>query len=195
MVRKMLYSNKMGSSELEIKGKNVILRSLKEEDLKYLEADLEFRRMVGGDQDERPLSLEERKKLFRKKKRDKSRRNFTILAKDGKAIGHVFLHHINDKDRRAGLAIGIHKKTFRGRGLGTEATKLILRYGFEVLGLHRIDLRVLEYNEAAIKCYEKCGFKEEGRERESGFVDGKWYDDIRMSILEHEWKKVEERKT
>jgi [ribosomal protein S5]-alanine N-acetyltransferase len=49
-----------------------------------------------------------------------------------------------------------------------------------------VDLRVLAFNERAIACYTKCGFVIEGRERETALIDGTWYDDVMMSILEHE---------
>ena len=57
---------------------------------------------------------------------------------------------------------------------------------FGILGLHRIDLRVLAYHTRAISCYRRCGFDEEGRERGAAFIDGRWHDDVIMGILEHE---------
>jgi RimJ/RimL family protein N-acetyltransferase len=61
-------------------------------------------------------------------------------------------------------------------------------YGFEELRLHRIDLRVLDYNARALRAYEKCGFVREGLERESALVDGTWHSDVIMSILEQEYR-------
>jgi RimJ/RimL family protein N-acetyltransferase len=55
------------------------------------------------------------------------------------------------------------------------------------MGLHRIDLRVLEFNTGAIACYRRCGFVEEGRERESCCIDGQWYDDVVMGVLDREF--------
>lgn len=69
-------------------------------------------------------------------------------------------------------------------------TRLVLRYAFEDLGLHRVDLRVLEYNDRAIAVYEKCGFVREGVERESANVAGKWHSDLIMGILEHEYRAL-----
>jgi RimJ/RimL family protein N-acetyltransferase len=70
-----------------------------------------------------------------------------------------------------------------GKGLGTEATRLVLRHAFNDLGLHRVGLRVLAYNHRAIRSYEKCGFVIEGREREAALVDGAWHDDVLMGAL------------
>ena len=72
-------------------------------------------------------------------------------------------------------------------GLGQQATRLVLQHAFETLMLHRVDLRVLDYNHRAIATYRACGFVEEGRERETCFLDGRWYDDVVMAVLEHEF--------
>ena len=106
----------------------------------------------------------------------------------GRYVGGIRLHHISWQDHKARLAIGIFDRRFWSHGYGAEAVRLLLAYGFDGLGLHRIDLRVLAYNRRAIRCYEKCGFIREGVERESAFVDGAWHDDVMMSILEQEYR-------
>ncbi|QND53119.1 GNAT family N-acetyltransferase [Phyllobacterium sp. 628] len=103
-------------------------------------------------------------------------------------IGEIRLDHVNLSDRRASLAIGIYDPALLGHGLGSEAIKLVLAYAFDVLGLHRIGLRVLAYNQRAIRAYEKCGFVIEGRERDAAFVDGAFHDDIMMGVLEQEFQ-------
>jgi RimJ/RimL family protein N-acetyltransferase len=65
--------------------------------------------------------------------------------------------------------------------------RVIVGYGFRELGLHRIQLGVVSFNLAGIRAYQKAGFVEEGRHRESVLHDGRWYDDVLMSILDHEW--------
>jgi len=106
----------------------------------------------------------------------------------GRYIGGIRLHGISPADRHARLALGIFDRRFWSHGYGTEAIRLILRYGFEEMRLHRIDLFVLEYNFRAIHAYEKCGFTCEGRLRDNAFVDGVWYDDLIMAILEPEYR-------
>jgi RimJ/RimL family protein N-acetyltransferase len=75
----------------------------------------------------------------------------------------------------------------RGRGLGTEATRLIVGYGFEVLGLHRISLDVFAFNPRAQRVYAKVGFVTEGVSREAFRWEDEWIDEISMSILAREW--------
>jgi RimJ/RimL family protein N-acetyltransferase len=91
------------------------------------------------------------------------------------------------QDRRASFAIGIHSPNWLGKGIGTDATRMVLKFAFSTLKLHRISLRVIAYNSRAIRSYEKSGFVIEGREREAGFVDGEWHDDIMMGILDREF--------
>ncbi len=107
-------------------------------------------------------------------------------AVEGRYNGSIRRHPIEPADRRARLAVGLFDRRFWSRGYGSEAIRLLLRYGFETMRLHRIDLRVLEYNVRAIRAYEKCGFVREGVEREAALVDGRWHNDVLMAILEQE---------
>ena len=87
-----------------------------------------------------------------------------VIELEGRCIGAARLHTVDLKNRRAKYAIGIFSPEHWGKGYGTEVTHLVLRYAFEQVGLHRVELRVLEYNKRAIGCYRRCGFVEEGRE-------------------------------
>ncbi len=109
-----------------------------------------------------------------------------IVEHEGRLLGEARLDGLNEHDGRARLAIGLYDPTKLGIGLGREAVRLVLAHAFDVLGLHRVDLRVLAYNIRAIRCYESCGFVVEGRERESALVDGTRHDDLIMGILASE---------
>jgi RimJ/RimL family protein N-acetyltransferase/predicted enzyme related to lactoylglutathione lyase len=113
-----------------------------------------------------------------------------VIEAESKAIGHCRLHTLDHDNLSARYAIGIFNPDFWSRGYGTEATRLVLRFVFEDLGLHRVDLRVLSYNSRAIAAFKKCGFVEEGRERDSARVSGEWHTDVRMSILKHEYRAL-----
>lgn len=110
---------------------------------------------------------------------------------DRRFIGTARLHSLDETDQRARYAVGLLDRTVLGRGLGRQVTRLVLEYGFTVVGLHRVDLRVLAFNVRAINCYRRCGFVEEGRERESAFIDGTWHDDVIMGILDHEFARTQ----
>jgi RimJ/RimL family protein N-acetyltransferase len=100
--------------------------------------------------------------------------------------GNIGLWGARPKDRCAtlGIALGLEHTD---RGYGTDAVRVIVGYGFREMGLHRIQLEVAPFNLAGIRAYEKAGFAEEGRHRESVLHDGRWYDEVLMSILDHEW--------
>ena len=118
---------------------------------------------------------------------------FAWVIDAGGYIGSARLHGVDRRDRRASFAIGILDPSRLGQGLGTEATRLVLEYAFRQLGLHRISVRVLAHNERAVRCYAKCGFVVEGREREAASVDGAWHDDLIMGVLDREFLAVEAR--
>ena len=113
---------------------------------------------------------------------------FAIINNDDKLIGNLGLHQIDYKNRKATFGIFIGEKDYWNNGFGTEAIKLLLNYGFYFLNLHNINLEVYSYNERAINCYKKIGFKEIGRRRESIILGGKFYDEITMDILSNEIK-------
>ena len=84
--------------------------------------------------------------------------------------------------------ITIGERDAWGNGYGTEATELMLAHAFTRLGLHRVALTVFEFNARAMRSYEKCGFVVEGRAREAILRDGRYWDEIHMSVLREEWE-------
>jgi RimJ/RimL family protein N-acetyltransferase len=163
--------------------------------------DPEENRMYGGDGAPKVFTREEvEESLAQIAQQDPiAGRRFVIAARtwpdgrplaepDGRFVGHIRLTFVAQKDGHARLAIGIFDRRFWSHGYGTEAIRLILRYGFEALGLHRVDLFVLEINHRAIRSYEKCGFRREAVLRETIKIDGVWRNDLLMSILEDEYR-------
>lgn len=90
-------------------------------------------------------------------------------------LGTISLKNIDKKNSNAEYAISTRKKS-RGTGANMQATKLIIKYGFNELGLHKIYLNVLSSNERAISFYKKCGFEYEGTFKEYLFIDNKYQD-------------------
>ncbi|MEZ4668757.1 MAG: GNAT family protein [Anaerolineae bacterium] len=102
-------------------------------------------------------------------------------------IGFVELGEVMWTHRNAWLAIAIGERDYRGRGYGYEAMSLTLDFVFRELNLHRIQLTVFSYNEAAIRLYEKLGFHREGVFREHLERDGQRFDMYLYGILKREW--------
>jgi RimJ/RimL family protein N-acetyltransferase len=115
---------------------------------------------------------------------------FAIETKDGVQIGLCGLHRGRPEERTADLGIMIGDRDHHDRGYGTDAMLTIVRFGFEQMNLHRISLGVFEFNQRAQAVYRKIGFVDEGRERHGYFQDGRYWDVLRMSILEDEWRAL-----
>jgi RimJ/RimL family protein N-acetyltransferase len=106
----------------------------------------------------------------------------------GRCVGEAVLNEWDPGNQSCSFRILIGPAG-RGRGLGTEATRLIVGYGFERLGLHRISLEVYSFNPRARRVYEKAGFRAEGVLRESLRYGEEWIDATVMSILASEWSE------
>ena len=111
-----------------------------------------------------------------------------ILLKNDELIGNCSIYRENDNARVAELGIFIGDEKFRNNGYGQESLNLLLDYGFNYLNLNSVYLNVFSFNDVAINCYKKIGFKEAGRLRENYFLNGKYYDVIYMDILKREFK-------
>ena len=109
------------------------------------------------------------------------------LAGDDRLIGTCALSQLDGDNGSAMFHITIGEKDAWGRGYGTEATRLMIDHAFGRLGLHRIALTVFSFNERAIRSYRSCGFVVEGRAREAIWREGRWWDEIAMSMLDSDW--------
>lgn len=115
--------------------------------------------------------------------------NLAVVLKDGdRHIGNCGFNAIDYVNRNAEFGILIGESDVWGEGYGPEAARLILKHGFEELGLHRVTLEVYSHNPRAICVYEKVGFVHEGALRESYFRNGEFHDTLVMGILESEWR-------
>jgi RimJ/RimL family protein N-acetyltransferase len=106
---------------------------------------------------------------------------------DDRLIGFVAFDGIDWRHGDTFVAIGMGEPAYRGNGYGTDAMRVMLRYGFMALNLQRIQLNVFSYNERAIKSYLKAGFSVDGRQRGMLRRDGQRWDFVYMSVLRDEW--------
>jgi RimJ/RimL family protein N-acetyltransferase len=114
--------------------------------------------------------------------------NFTIYDQQTwTPIGTTALMAIDERHRRAGFGLLIGEPQARGKGFGTETTRLMLDYAFTALGLHNVMLSVYEFNLAGRRAYEKAGFREFGRRRQCHWSAGRLWDEISMDCLSTEF--------
>lgn len=112
--------------------------------------------------------------------------DFTVYDRSDQApIGWSALSHIDHRNGTADFGILLGER--RDQGLGTEATRLTVDWGFVVLGLHNIMLGVAAWNDRAIRVYTKVGFREVGRRRGAGVTMGRRYDAVFMDLLASEF--------
>jgi RimJ/RimL family protein N-acetyltransferase len=115
---------------------------------------------------------------------------FAIETLDGKLVGDCGLRFIDWKSRKAEFFITIGEKEFWGKGLGSDALRIVSRLAFDKMNLNRLWLSVLVDNPRAVRCYEKCGFVREGLLRQESYVDGKYRDVLMMALLREDYDRT-----
>jgi len=116
---------------------------------------------------------------------------FTIVdLETEQAIGRCLLFAVDQINRNGMLGIVIGEKECWGQGYGQEAVGLLLDYAFNLLNLNSIMLGVLDFNERAIYCYEKVGFKQIGRRRQARIFGDRKCDAVLMDILAEEFEST-----
>ena len=184
-------------------GERVVLRPFRESDLPAMSAallDPEARVLTGSVHDaaqaRAPGSPDEDKLLadwYGTRGDQADRLDLAVTDKAaGECVGEAVLNDWDPGNQSCNFRILIGPRG-RDRGLGTEATRLIVGYGFEHLGLHRISLEVYAFNPRARRVYEKAGFRAEGVLRESLRYNGEWVDATVMSVLAPEWARATPR--
>ena len=174
-------------------GENIILREYRKEDLPFINSfttDFEICKNL-SDIFLRNHSLESTEKFLNSVLNNSSNDNLNYVIAEKQTlsyIGQIDIMNINWVSRIGTLGIVIGDKDFHNKGIGTEAINLLLRYAFERANLNKIELDVHEFNSGGIRCYEKCGFIQEGVIRESLYRDGKYFNTIKMGILKREFK-------
>jgi RimJ/RimL family protein N-acetyltransferase len=165
-------------------GDRVILRPVSAGDapgLLDLVSDEEGNRLTGTRGLE--LTQEAAQRWYATRAEEDDRLDLAVVDRtSGHYAGEVVLNELDRDNRSCNFRIGL-RPALQDRGLGSEATSLIVDYGFRI-GLHRIELGVYAFNPRARRVYEKAGFVYEGTRRDALHWDGEWTDSIVMSILE-----------
>lgn len=107
---------------------------------------------------------------------------FAVETLDGELVGRCGILRVDWKNSVAELGIMIGT-TNRGRGFGTDAMRVLCRFCFEEMNLHKLKLSVIVFNAPAIRCYEKCGFEREGVLKSEVFREGKYHDVVMLGLI------------
>ncbi|MFP4038834.1 MAG: GNAT family N-acetyltransferase [Candidatus Nanohaloarchaea archaeon] len=167
---------------------DVVLRPVEEDDIEFLQELVQHRdvRNTIG-RPPIPVNKKEEEEHIEKVSSNGDAAYF-LIEFEGEKAGTISLHGLKSEYRKGEFGISIHPD-FHNMGIGTEAVKMIVEYGFDTENLHKIRGGHLEDNIPSRKVMEKAGLQEEGRERDYKYVDGEWKDVIWMSIIEDEYSE------
>lgn len=171
-------------------GKKVRLRAIREEDLDTIVRIWMDNSLLASDKIPYPLELEEVREYLKKIRSDGNGYIFAVeTLADHSMIGTINVSGINWHHRYAYVGISLDSE-LHNRGCGTDAMEILLRFIFEEMNLHKVKLEVFEFNPRAIRVYEKCGFRQEGRLREEIFRYGRYHDVLVMGLLQEEYRST-----
>lgn len=171
-------------------GERVTLRALAQADLPRLHEfnnDLDLQ-LLAEFNPPRPESLEQLQASFAERANSGSRGDieFAIVA-DGQLIGLCELGAVHPAHGTASLTLFLGDSNYRGRGYGREVLRLLIDYAFRVRNIRKLWLSTNSENGPALRCYQACGFVEEGRQRQQQWLNGRYVDAVFMGLLREEW--------
>ena len=174
---------------IAINGKDLYLAALERDDCRKLWNDFEY-------DFEHPVEpfnighgIEKADAWYDEIQRDQGGRHVRlgIFLWDDTVVGDIALQDIDRENRCCSVGMGIAKLVNRGRGYGGQALELMLRYGFDYLGMERITANTLVGNVGAIRSLEQAGFMLEGTERKAVYMNGKKHDRLNYAVLKDEF--------
>ncbi len=166
-------------------GEQVTLRTVEEEDLEGLQRDInapEVRRPLAATT---PVNAAQEQEWFERMSEDDGGVSLLICAPE-EAVGTIGLSDVNETWGRAEVGYWVTPDAW-GEGYATEATELLVGYGFDQLRLNKIVAHAFDFNAGSRRVLEKAGFTEEGVHREEAFVNGEFVDVHRYGLLAREW--------
>lgn len=189
---------------LFIEGDSITLRTIEAEDMEFFQHATNDPAVREGMTTPWPYNAEQRRDYFEERVSDRSFVNLAICSTDetadeatddgvyrrrgGEMMGAISLHNIMKEAGSAELGLWLAPE-FQGNGYGTEASRLMTRYAFDELRLHRIQACVLATSEPSHRVWEKLGYEKDGVHRDEAFTDGEYVDVHYYSTLSHEWDR------
>lgn len=177
---------------MSIKGKAVTLRAIEEDDLPTLHAwgnDPDLWALLGGWRF--PSSLRQTRLWFDSLPGDQLNQRFAIDYPGVGLVGTANLVDINWKDNNAFHGMMLGDPGMRGKGVGVDVIMAMMRYAFDELHLRRLDGSMIAYNEASLAVYcGKCGWKEEGRQRDWYYRGGRYWDRVLVGVTSDDYRAL-----
>lgn len=168
-------------------GKKIMLRELKEEDMHLLNCLINNPKIemnvLGWS---KPVTMEEQNAWFKKLNSDNNIRYAISDLKGEDVFGTGIISRIDWKNQNCSLDIKISDE-YQQKGYGNETISLLIEYAFNELNMHSISIKILDYNFASQKLFEKNGFKKVGVLRKKIYKMGKFNDVFIYDLLKEEY--------
>lgn len=172
-----------------LSGDRVDLRPIEEDDLEFLRREINDPRVWRAIGRSRPVNGRQEREFFEEVVCGDETVNLLIVA-DGTPVGTIGFNSIDREARRAEIGYWVAPDHHR-QGYGSDAAERLVAYGFDQLGLHKIEARVFEFNDPSRRLLESVGFTREGVHRDEVFVDGSFRDTYWYGLLADEWRSRE----
>lgn len=166
-------------------GDDVTLRTIEEEDLAFLRDTINAPRVREYLGTRPPINLAQEREFFETAIADDENLNL-LVCEGADPAGTIGLHPLNPPDGSSEIGIFLAEE-YWGRGLGTEAARLLTAHAFDEWRHHRVSARVIEGNEASRRLWETLGFRHEATFREATYRDGSYVDVYWYAVLADEW--------
>lgn len=180
---------------MNLLGKKIVLKAIEIDDLDQLNKwgnDPEIQYWLGGWHF--PSNKNDIEKWHSKLSLESLNQRFSIHSNEIGLIGTANLVGIDWKNKRAHHGMMLGDKDIRGKGYGVDTVMAIMKYAFEELGFERLDGSMIEYNIASLKMYiDKCGWKEEGRQRNWYYRKNRFWDSILVGITRKDYFELLEK--
>ncbi|MFB6361134.1 MAG: GNAT family N-acetyltransferase [Halobacteriales archaeon] len=176
-----------------LEGEGLVLRTIEEDDLEFLRDTINDPAVRRHLPNRLPLNLEGEREFYEDViVGDDDTLNLLIWQaadgeSDGRRAGTIGVHGLGSIDGTSEIGLFLEPGSW-GRGLGTEASRLVTDWAFREQGRHRVIARVTESNDASAAIWEKLGYRHEATLREAGFQDGEYVDEHLYAVLEDEWR-------
>jgi RimJ/RimL family protein N-acetyltransferase len=174
-------------------GKLVLMREVTADDLQQVwewENDSEMGLYLNADPQKR-MSMDEVRRRFQQYRTDPTSGLFIIATLENESIGMLGFDRLYKDIGTCRLFIGIGPDKYRGRGYGTDAMRLVLRFFFKDMGMKKVQLSVYDFNTRAMASYRKSGFEVESVRRNIAYVNGGWCDSIEMAVPVERYSELE----
>jgi len=176
-----------------LRGERAGLRAREDDDIAILDAELHddvLTRVRADSRPWRPVPPGSAASGYRVTGDREDVARFSVVELDsGELAGEAILWAIDLHNRTAHVGLSL-RPAFRGRGLGSDDVRVLCRYGFAILGLHRLQIDTLADNDAMIAVAARAGFSAEGTLRGAAWVDGEFLDEVILGQLASEWKQA-----